>query len=327
MRTLYITRQGCTLRLHHETLQIQHRKQTLHTAQLPHLDQIFIFGRSEITTPALRACLERDIPIAHLSRSGHCYGRTSPIAQGSRHLARRQQQLSDTDRHTIAQTIVRAKLHNSRVYLQRQYRRHPSSSLQLAIDSLGYLHDKAETTTRTASLLGIEGAAASHYFTGFRECLRNPDFTFNGRHRRPPTNPVNALLSFGYAVLWNHILSLIELHGLDPYHACLHTGSDRHPALASDLIEEFRTPIVDSIVVWSINTQTMNGDRDFEYRDSGCFLNDTGRQRFLQHFTRRMDDTPQPTATPRWDWLTQQIKHFRDTITTDPHHYTAYRIR
>jgi CRISPR-associated protein Cas1 len=329
MRTLYVSRQGCTIRLSKTyCLEIQHRQQTLDRIQLPHLEQIAIFGRSEITTPALRACLERDIPIAHLSRSGYCYGRTTPIARGMRHLARQQQQLSDNDRLEIAKAIVRAKLHNSRIFLQRQNRRHPDPQLQLAIDSLAYLHDKAENSTTTASLMGIEGAGASHYFSSFGQCLRQPGFQFGGRHKRPPTNPANALLSFGYALLWNHILSQIELHGLDPYQACLHSGSDRHPALASDLIEEFRTPIIESIITRLVNNRAIDPDLHFEYRDGGCFLNSDGRRRFISSFIRHMDE-PQGDhdPQPRWDRIVAQVKALRDRIADNARAYVPYRIR
>ena len=115
--------------------------------------------------------------------------------------------------------------------------------------------------------------------------MSNPAFVFMARSRRPPGNPVNAMLSFGYQILWNHLLSLIELQGLDPYYACLHQGSERHAALASDLIEEFRSPIVDSLVLYLVNRGVMDIDRDFEHHEGGCYLNDLGRKKYLKAFS------------------------------------------
>ncbi|MHC5730134.1 MAG: CRISPR-associated endonuclease Cas1, partial [Nostoc sp.] len=158
----------------------------------------------------------------------------------------------------------------------------------------------------------------------------NPDFIFLARSRRPPGNPVNAMLSFGYQILWNHLLTLIELQGLDPYYACLHQGTERHAALASDLIEEFRSPIIDSLVLWLINTKVMNTQEDFEYHDSGCYLNNAGRAKYIKYFLQRLDEEVQNAKgekQPRWDLMTQQIKAFKDFVYQPSQLYKPYQIR
>jgi CRISPR-associated protein Cas1 len=139
-------------------------------------------------------------------------------------------------------------------------------------------------------LMGFEGVGAAQYFSAFGECLKNSAFVFTARTRHPPGNPVNAMLSFGYQVLWNHLLALIEIQGLDPYQACLHQGSERHAALASDLVEEFRAPIVDSLVLWLVNNKVIDAKKDFVYRDSGCYLNDSGRTKYLKSFLQCMEE-------------------------------------
>jgi CRISPR-associated protein Cas1 len=120
----------------------------------------------------------------------------------------------------------------------------------------------------------------------------------------------------------------IELHGLDPYQACLHSGSDRHPALASDLIEEFRTPIIESIITRLVNNRAIDPDLHFEYRDGGCFLNSDGRRRFISSFIRHMDE-PQGDhdPQPRWDRIVAQVKALRDRIADNARAYVPYRIR
>jgi CRISP-associated protein Cas1 len=330
MRSLYVSQQGCYLSLRQEQILIKQGETVVDQVQLPLLEQILIFGKSQVTTQVIRACLQREIPIAYLSRMGYCYGRILPISRGYRYLAHDQQQLRSGDRLRVAQGIVQAKLKNSRVMLQRQQRRRPSEAIAQSIQSLSYLTQQATQAESIERLMGLEGAAAASYFNAFGDCLTGAGFTFTARSRQPPGNPVNAMLSFGYQVLWNHLLSLIELQGLDPYHACLHQGTERHAALASDLIEEFRAPIVDSLVLYLVNRGVVRVEEDFTYRDGGCYLNDTGRKKFLRAFLQRMEETlslegDQPQ--PRWDTLNQQVKLYKQFVYNPAQGYTPYLIR
>jgi len=330
MRTLYVSQQGCYVSLQKENLVIKKGKIIQAEVQLPLLEQILIFGKSQITTEAIRSCLWRKIPIAYLSRMGYCYGRLMPIEFGYRQLSRYQQQLTDTERLLIAQKIVQAKLKNSRTFLLRQQRRNPSTTTDIAIKSLEVLIQKAGDAETIQRLFGLEGAGSAQYFSAFSECLSNPNFVFIARSRRPPGNPVNAMLSFGYQILWNHILTLIELQGLDPYYACLHQGSDRHAALASDLIEEFRTPIIDSLVLWLVNSKVMDRETDFAYQNGGCYLNNSGRPKYLKFFLQRLEEEVQSILgekQPRWDLITQQIKAFKEFVYQPSRLYKPYQIR
>ncbi|BAZ81471.1 CRISPR-associated endonuclease Cas1 [Sphaerospermopsis kisseleviana CS-549] len=330
MRTLYISRQGCYISLKAETLIVK-QGETIHgEIQLPLLEQILIFGKSQMTTEAIRSCLWRDIPIAYLSRMGYCYGRLMPIARGYRQLSRYQQQLTTTDKLIVAQNIVAGKLKNSRTFLQRQQRRNPSTTTEMAIKSLAVLIQKAREAETTERLMGLEGAGAAQYFSAFGECLNHPNFIFLARSRRPPGNPVNAMLSFGYQILWNHILTLIEIQGLDPYYACLHQGTERHAALASDLIEEFRAPIIDSLVLWLINSKIMDDTQDFVYHDGGCYLNNHGREKYIKYFLQKLEEDVQNQKgenQPRWDLMTQQIKIFKEFVYQPSQVYQPYQIR
>lgn len=330
MRTLYVSRQDCYVALQQESLVVKQKGTIYGQVQLPLLEQVLVFGKSQITTQAIRACLERNIPIAYLSRMGYCYGRLMPLERGYRHLSRYQQELTFIDKLIVAQKIVTAKLKNSRVLLQRQQRRSPKDSIQLNLKTIEYIIAKIPQAQTLEQLMGLEGAGTAQYFNSFGECLNEPNFPFLGRSRRPPTNPVNALLSFGYQVLWNHLLSLIELQGLDPYYACLHQGSERHAALASDLIEEFRAPIIDSLVLWLINSKVMNAQTDFEHSGGGCFLNNIGRTKYLKFWLQRMEETikaPSGEQQPRWDLLTQQVKQFKQFVYNPTAYYSPYEIR
>ena len=330
MKSLYVSQQGCYVSLQHETLLVKQGEQTLAQVQLPHLEQVLIFGKSQVTTQAIRACLQNKIPIVYLSRMGYCYGRLMPLEMGYRQLNRSQQAISFVEKLLVARSIVRAKLKNSRVLLQRQQRQKNSDIIALSIQTLEYLVTKVDQAETIEQLMGYEGAGAASYFPAFGECLMGNDFVFLTRSRRPPVNPVNAMLSFGYQVLWNHLLALIELQGLDPYQACLHQSSERHAALTSDLIEEFRAPIIDSLVLYLINRREMIILDDFEYRDGGCYLSQSGRKKFLKAFVQRMEAEIQigdDEKEPRWDILMQQVKQFRAFIYAPIHGYQPYLIR
>jgi CRISP-associated protein Cas1 len=329
MRTLYVSQQGCYVSLDGETLLVKQGKTICTHVQLPLLEQILIFGKSQVTTQAIRACLWRDIPIAYLSRMGYCYGRVMPIERGYRQLSRYQQQLSPIERILTASAIVRAKLKNSRVLLRRQKKRRESELLERVLQSLDHLALQATQADSLERLMGFEGAGAAQYFSAFGECLSNPEFVFTARTRHPPGNPVNAMLSFGYQILWNHLLALIEIQGLDPYQACLHQGTERHAALASDLIEEFRAPLVDSLVMYLIDRKLVDAQKDFVYRDGGCYLNDFGRTKYLRAFVLRMEEEIQIDSgdrQPKWDLLNRQVKAYKQFVYNPAQLYQPYQM-
>jgi CRISP-associated protein Cas1 len=318
----------CSLSLKQEQILVKQKTKVLQTVQLPHLDQILIFGQSQITTQAIRACLWRDIPILYLSRMGRCYGRVISVERGYRQLNRLQQSMGPDTRLAIAQTIIQAKLKNSRVILQRQHRRAPSSELETAIQGLEYLIQRTPLTQSTEILMGFEGAGAAAYFKAIGSVLSERGFGFETRSRRPPLDPVNALLSFGYQILWNHLLSLLEFQGLDPYEGCLHVGSDRHAALVSDLVEEFRAPIVDSLVLYLIHRGMIDATADFDFPEGACYLNETGRRKFLHSFIQRMEEPATSEGDqPRWNLLNQQVQRFRDAVLNPDQPYQPYLIR
>ncbi len=329
MKTLYISEQGCSVSLDGETIIIKKKDCILTKAQLPLLEQILVFGNSQITTQTIKACLKKNIPIAYLSQAGYCYGKTYATTRDSRHLHRLQQQLNSADALIAAQQIVKTKLSNSRTILQRQNRRLHDDNIAVVVGKMGDIIEKIDRVKMIEQLLGFEGLGAKYYFSGLGKCISNPDFEFTTRSRRPPADPVNAMLSFGYQVLWNHLLSIIELQGLDPYYGCLHQGSDKHPALASDLIEEFRAPIVDSLVLMMINQHSIDLT-DFVYRDGGCYLNLKGSKKYLKAFLARMEteiSTDDGSLQAKWAAIIQQIRAYKQFIYQPLATYQPYQIR
>jgi CRISP-associated protein Cas1 len=147
-------------------------------------------------------------------------------------------------------------------------------------------------TDNLDSLRGYEGIGAARYFPALGQLITNPGFSFCERNRRPPRDPVNSLLSFGYTLLFNNVLSLILAEGLNPYLGNLHRSDRKEPQLAFDLVEEFRAPVVDSLVIALINKKMLR-PTDFTYPNEagGVYLEGGARRLFLQHFEARISET------------------------------------
>ncbi|MDW8203352.1 MAG: CRISPR-associated endonuclease Cas1, partial [Cyanobacteriota bacterium SKYGB_h_bin112] len=202
------------------------------------------------------------------------------------------QRHNHTLRLEIARAIVLGKLQNSRHLLLRLNRKRQDPDVAQAIQAmqqdLAAVSDPHQAPSQEA-LMGYEGIAASRYFTALGKLITNPGFCFTHRNRRPPKDPVNALLSFGYSLLFNNVFSLLLAAGLHPYLGNLH-GSDRREAfLAFDLMEEFRSPIVDTLVITLIN-KTILKPTDFTWPDAngGVYLNEPARRVFLRYFEDRI---------------------------------------
>lgn len=312
-KTLYLSRQGSSVNLKYEKIIVKYKGEIQQECQLPLLDLILVFGSVQLTTQVIRACLKRGVAIAYLSQSGYCYGRLLPTSQRKHALQTYQNRLTDRQKLTVARQLIHAKLHNSRVILMRQYRRRPQPTIQRVIDQLQQASQNSLKAQDLPELTGIEGAAARDYFEALGVCFQHPELTFGGRSRRPPGNEINALLSFGYQILWNHLFGLIDTLGLDAYQGCLHQSHHGHAALVSDLLEPFRAPLIDTLVLWLVNTPVVKPQDDFEFKDGGCFLNESGRRKFLSAFLLRMNKVH--SQGPAWDLISRQIKALSHWIT------------
>jgi CRISPR-associated protein Cas1 len=313
MRTVYLMRPFGTARLDGEQLVVRHREEEIERVGLPLVDQILVMGNVQLSTPLLRACLQRRIAVVFVTRAGWCQGRLQPLESGYRHRGRYQQQLGEGERLTAARRLISSKIANGRVLLQRLSRRQRPEPIAAAITRLRWHLEQAGKAGDADRLRGIEGNAAIEYFTALGFLLASDGFPFLGRHRRPPTTGFDALCGFGYALLWNATMTRIELQGLDPYEGVLHAGSPRHAALVSDLIEPLRTLLVDPFNVWMIRTKQLQIDRDFEPRDGGVFLSEEGRRVWLRSWGRYMAEEVTLSLDrrgPRWELLDQVVRAF-----------------
>lgn len=265
MSTVYVIENGATVRKEGEQLKIDLPKGgTLLKMPLSKVDQLVILGNVTVTAPAVRALLEQGAPLVYLSSKGRLLGRLQPFENKNVPLRWQQFQAAANQetRVSIAKSIVKGKLLNQRTLLQRAGRE-GISGLKEAVDRLGALIRRVDRASELSELRGLEGAGAAEYFRQWPKLIRQLGFPFPGRVRRPPTDRVNSMLSFGYVLLMNEVLTACHVVGFDPYLGYLHMDRYGRPALALDLMEEFRPVLVDSLVLSVINRRMVEPE-DFE---------------------------------------------------------------
>jgi CRISPR-associated protein Cas1 len=321
LRTLYILQHGQVLGKESERLVVRQEKQIVREIPALKVDQIMVFGNAQITTQAMQLCLQERIPIYLLSGQGQYYGvidsfTTEPV------LLQREQFLRAGDATfclKLATAVVSGKIANSRLMLQRLTRRHNGGELTQATDTLKNLLARLPAATTLDELRGFEGSAAKTYFQALAASV-DPAWGFNRRIRQPPTDGINALLSYGYTLLFYNVYSLLRSRGLNPQVGFLHALQQGHPALASDMMEEFRAPVVDA-VVWKLVLNNHLTPADFDYprtEGAGCYLKAPARQTFIKALEEKLNAainhpvTQQPLDYRRC--MEYQVEHLTQVI-------------
>lgn len=295
MPPLYVVEQGAKVKKRRRCLVVEKEGETLQRVLLIKVDQVLLFGNISITTPALTYLMQRNIDVVFCDRHGRYRGRVVGETGGHSQLRRYQYRRVDDPAFALktGRTIVQAKLGNSRTLLLRYRRRRQISELNQAIHRLSELIERTERSQTINSLLGVEGRGTAVYFEGLRLLLPEEGWTFEKRVRRPPTDPVNVLLSFGYTVLTRRLEAAVERVGLDPYLGCLHADSYNRPSLALDLTEEFRSIIVDSVTLRCLNSGLLQPEQFKRQEDPKrpILLEEEGRNRFIQELEARLAQT------------------------------------
>lgn len=294
MTTLYVTTEGAVVRSRDERLSITKQRETLADVPLHHLEAVVVIGPVTVTPAAMRALAERRIDLCFGDWSGRFFARLTP--PDTPHVALRRAQYRALDdgpvRLELARGMVLGKLYNQRATLLRARRAREApeprtARLTDAIKALRRAARGARMAETLDELRGHEGEGASAYFGAFGEMLLNPDFSFAKRTRRPPVDPVNAMLSFGYAMLARDAVAAAGFVGLDPYAGFLHGGRYNQPSLGLDLMEEFRPVLVDSVVLTLINRRQVSAE-DFEKALGGAVLmSDPARRTLLRGYEER----------------------------------------
>jgi CRISPR-associated protein Cas1 len=256
MRALYVAQAGATIRREGGLLRVFVRRELALEVPAREIEQLVLIGNVLLTPSSLDLVFENGIDTVFLSHHGKFRGRLSFGASSNVRLRLAQlSRLSDPAACLeLARDIVDAKLANQRALLSRFVRRHGASQkCEVARISLAAARERLRLCESLDEVRGCEGAGAAMYFRAFGDLLRTVDFRFDGRNRRPPLDPINALLSFGYTLVSNLVYASIEVVGLDPYIGALHAPVSGRPSLVCDLVEELRVPLVDSLVVAGVN--------------------------------------------------------------------------
>ena len=284
-----------------DTLKIADEELGETAVRLNDVSDVALFGNVSITTPALATLMDREIPVAFLSHGGWFRGVTHGIGHRNVEVRTAQYRKSFDASYCLgfARSLVAAKIVNQRTILRRNWRGDRESRKNV-LDRLNAGRRSTLAATSKNALLGIEGDAAATYFRAFAGLLspaateKSSDnggdlapFRFTVRNRRPPADPVNAMLSLAYAMLTRHLTIALATVGLDPYRGFFHAPRYGKPALALDIMEPFRPVIADSVVLSAVNTREVSAG-DFVSAPTGTSLTSAGRRRFVGAFERRL---------------------------------------
>lgn len=292
---LYVDTIGAYLGLTGENIRITTPEgEPVPPVSLDKIREIVLCGPAQITTQAVAACLKHGIPVHYLSMHGRYLGITSPMTNfnGLLREAQWRGRFNPMARLEFARSMVAAKLVNMKTILRRYLRDDMTESEKADIGRIKFLNKQVQTDDTIDTLRGHEGVAAKIYFSHFSRFIkpgRRSGFPFNGRNRRPPRDPANALLSFGYSLLAKDCVGACLRVGLDPFCGYFHSMKYGRPSLALDIMECFRQPVVDSAVLSSINNGVFKLQDFYQYQNT-CYLNEKGRKKFLAQYEMRKRD-------------------------------------
>ena len=284
---LIVQRAGAQIGVRGDSVEVRAKGELLGKNALHQLSQVLLYGPVQITAQATQRLLEEDVGVAFFAASGRYLGMLQGLGASGTDARRAQYRLFDSAeiRLQLAQEVIRAKIHNQRVMLMRN-----GLAESADIGEMKRFRDMAGEAGSIEKLRGIEGNAAAIYFRNFATMLKvkGHSFDFEGRNRRPPRDAVNALLSMGYSMLAKELAGICHAVGLDPFLGFLHQPRYGRPALALDLMEEFRPLIADSVAISLLNRQELD-QSDFVQSSRGVFLKESGRRAFWEAYFRRME--------------------------------------
>jgi CRISPR-associated exonuclease Cas4/CRISPR-associated protein Cas1 len=291
---LYVQEPGARIGKSGEVLVVQTEENKTEVA-LGDISELVLHGPVSLSTPAVAALLREEIPVTWASTGGWVLGHT--VSTGHKNVSIRiaQYHAAFDERRCLAfaRSLVAAKIRNSRVFLRRNFKSGDEAERDTTIDALARISDRAAHAPTEAELLGLEGEAAARYFrlftTMFGDTARDfPEFAFDKRNRRPPADPVNAMLSFAYSLLSRSWLSALSAVGFDPYLGLYHRPRFGRPALALDMMEPFRPILADSTVIQVINNGEVKAD-GFVCAGPAVNLKPHARRAFIAAYERRLD--------------------------------------
>ncbi|PIX24351.1 MAG: CRISPR-associated endonuclease Cas1 [Deltaproteobacteria bacterium CG_4_8_14_3_um_filter_45_9] len=357
MSIVYLMEQNATVSKEGGRLLIKKEGAVSHSIHLFKLEQIVLFGNIFLTPAAIRYLLKEGIDTAFMTRQGRYLGRLQSALGKNIVLRREQFRKMEDDGFCLktAKAVIKGKLSNLRTVLMRLNRQRENLELDNEILSLRNLIPKVDEAGSLDTLRGYEGKGSAVYFEGFSKGFLAEDFKFPGRVRRPPTDPINALLSLGYTLLMNQVIAAVGLIGFDPYFGSLHSVDYGRPSLALDLMEEWRPIIVDTLVLSVFNLKALTPS-DFEERKpvlaetgsmreeelaessesagegkSAILLTEAGFRKFIAQYERKMGQKVQYHLTGDQisyrDCIREQVRHFARYLKGEEIEYQPMPLR
>ena len=311
LNTVYVNSPDRYLSLDGENLVISQEGTEIGRVPLHNIERIMTFGHAGASPALMGKCVKNGIELVFMSRNGHFIARVEGEVKGNVLLRRQQYRIADNEKGSleIARNMISAKLFNSRWVLERMIRDHGA---RIDTDLFGKKSEFLNNSIKQArncsdmdSLRGIEGEAASVYFSVFNDMIlqQKEDFAFDTRNKRPPLDNVNALLSFAYSMATGMCTSALESVGLDPYVGFMHTDRPGRRSLALDMVEEFRSVLCDRFVLTLINKRLVSNDDFVKREDGAVLLTEDGRKNFFSAWQKRKsEELKHPFLEEKVEW-------------------------
>lgn len=290
MSNVYVYEQGATLGYKENRLIINYSKDDFKSIPIENIDNIIIFGGIQVSTACMQEMLRRGVHLTWLSKNGLYFGRLESTSHININRQRIQFRKSDDKKFSLelSKQFIKGKATNQRTILMRANKMTKNEELSNVILKMSVYSKKIDEAKTIEELMGMEGYLAKLYFQGLGYVVIK-DYSFTQRTKRPPKDPFNALLSFGYTLLHYEIFTTIVSKGLNPYAAFLHSDRHKHPALCSDLMEEWRPILVDSLSIALLNTAKIKKENfEFNEETGGVYLKKEGCKKFIENFEKRL---------------------------------------
>lgn len=285
MSYLYVCEQGATIGFADNRFQVKYKDGMLKSIPSEVLEVIEVFGKVQITTQCMEECLKRGVNVLYYSTNGAYFGRMISTNHVNVQRQRKQAKLGENEefKRELSKKLIVAKIKNQIVILRR-YARTRGVDIQRPVAEMQYMAEKVNSrnTGEIEQIMGYEGRSARVYFQTLGKLIE-PEFAFQGRNRRPPRDPFNSMLSLGYSIMLNEIYGKLEGKGLNPYFGFMHKDREKHPTLASDLMEEWRAVLIDSTALSLLNGHELSGENFYTSMDQpGVFLDKDGFKIYIQ---------------------------------------------
>ena len=290
MAVLYVKEQGAILQKRGERLLVSKNGKSLLEMPLYQIESIMVIGNVQLTSQAVQTLLQNGIDVVYMTFSGKYLGRTAAESSKNIFLRLAQYEIYQNmeKRLAFAKQIVFSKIENQR-QLIKNWRWDPGDQeWKTEMKQIEELQKKVFTAERTGKLMGLEGMASNLYFRSFGRMFKC-EFRFDGRNRRPPRDPINVMISLGYTFLTQEVSKALEGQSCEMYMGFLHGIRDGRKSLPLDMVEEFRQPVVDRMVIRMFNKQMIQ-KYDFTFEEDSVILNEDGFWKFCREFERWMTD-------------------------------------